>query len=281
MPKILRLSLAQTTSAKTHSENIEHLSHIVKDAARAGANMLALPEVVGMMNKDFEEARKSVTSATQDPFIRACQHHAKAHKMWIQTGSTPVAGSGNKFRNHATLIDPTGKVVASYDKMHLFDVFLEGRPPTGESERYIAGDRAVLVETPFGPFGMTICYDLRFPMLYRDLAQQGAVLTFAPSAFTVPTGKAHWEILLRARAIENGMWIVAAAQVGTHQDGRKTWGHSMVVSPWGEVVADLGGKEAGLVTVDIDLESPAKARRQIPSLRNEISYTFDRIDLTK
>ncbi len=277
MSQKLRLSIAQTTSAKNHATNIENLSRIVREAAEADAEMLALPEVVGLMNKNAEELRKSVTSPDKDPFILACQEQAKIYEIWIQAGSTPVKGPQTKFRNHATLISPSGTVVASYDKVHLFDVFLEGRKPTGETERYSPGDRAVLVETQFGSMGMTICYDLRFPKLYRELAQQGAILTFAPSAFTIPTGKAHWEVLLRARAIENGMWIVAAAQVGRHEDGRETWGHSMIVSPWGEVLADLGGKSPGIMTIDLDLEAPAKARRQIPSLRNERPYVIDRI----
>ncbi len=280
MSQNLRLSLAQTTSAKTHASNIENLSQIVKAAADADAEMLALPEVVGLMNKNTGELRQSITSPDQDPFILACQEQAKTYKIWIQAGSTPVKGPQTKFRNHATLISPSGTVVASYDKIHLFDVFLEGNKPTGESERYSPGNRAVLVETQFGPLGMTICYDLRFPMLYRELAQQGAVLTFAPSAFTVPTGKAHWELLLRARAVENGMWIVAAAQVGRHEDERKTWGHSMIVSPWGDVIVDMGGIKPGIVTVDLDLEAPAKARRQIPSLRNDRPYIMDRIKPT-
>ncbi len=276
MSRTLRLSLAQTTSAKTHAANIESLSKIARDAADAGAEMLALPEVAGLMNRNAEDLRQSVTYPKQDPFIRACQKQAKTYGIWIQAGSTPVKGSQTKFRNHATLISPTGKVVASYDKVHLFDVFLDGEKPTGESERYSPGDKAVLVETPFGSMGMTICYDLRFPILYRQLAQQGAILTFAPSAFTVPTGKAHWEVLLRARAIENGMWIIAAAQVGRHEDGRETWGHSMIVSPWGKVIADLGGTATSLMTVDLDLEAPAKARHQIPSLRNDRSFIINR-----
>ena len=277
MSQTLRLSLAQTTSAKTHAANIENLSKIVREAVDEGAEMLALPEVAGLMNRNAEDLRQSVKYSKQDPFIRACQNQAKTYGIWIQAGSTPVKGPQTKFRNHATLISPTGTVVATYDKVHLFDVFLEGKKPTGESERYSPGNRAVLVETPFGPLGMTICYDLRFPMLYRELAQQGAILTFAPSAFTVPTGKAHWEVLLRARAIENGMWIVAAAQVGRHEDGRETWGHSMIVSPWGDVIADLGGTATSIMTVDLDLEAPEKARRQIPSLRNDRSFVMNRI----
>ena len=277
MSQTLRLSLAQTTSAKTHAANIENLSKIVREAVDEGAEMLALPEVAGLMNRNAEDLRQSVTYSKQDPFIRACQTQAKTYGIWIQAGSTPVKGPQTKFRNHATLISPTGTVVATYDKVHLFDVFLEGKKPTGESERYSPGNRAVLVETPFGPLGMTICYDLRFPMLYRELAQQGAILTFAPSAFTVPTGKAHWEVLLRARAIENGMWIVAAAQVGRHEDGRETWGHSMIVSPWGEVIVDLGGTATSIMTVDLDLEAPEKARRQIPSLSNDRSFVMNRI----
>ena len=279
MSRNLRLSIAQTTSAKTHAANIKNLYKIVRVAADAGAEMLALPEVVGLMNSNAKDLWQNVTSPDQDPFIRACQDQAKTYGLWIQAGSTPVRGPQTTFRNHATLISSSGTIVATYDKIHLFDVFLDGKKPTGESDRYNPGDRAVLVETPFGPLGMSVCYDLRFPMLYRDLAQQGAILTFVPSAFTIATGKAHWEVLLRARAIENGMWIVAAAQVGRHEDGRETWGQSMIVSPWGDVNVDMGSKKPGILTVDLDLEAPAKARRQIPSLHNDRPYVMDLIKL--
>ena len=277
MLESFRMTIAQTNSTASHNTNIGLLEGIVTKAVADKSDMIALPEVVGLMDKNYVSKIKSVKEPVLDPFLMACKRLAHFHQIWIQAGSTPVTGPGNKLLNHATLINPFGKIVASYNKIHLFDVFLDGQLPIGESKFYTPGDKAVLVETPFGMMGMTICYDLRFPQLYRDLAKAGAVLCFVPSAFTVPTGKAHWEVLLRARAIENGMWIIAAAQVGQHEDGRETWGHSMVVSPWGEIILDLCGEKPETHTVDIDLRQVEVSRGQIPSLKNDRPYEISRI----
>ena len=241
-------------------------------AVTDGSQMLALPEAFGLMERNRKNALVQVVSVDQDPFILACQAHAAKHSLWIQAGSTPILGTNKKFLNHATMINPLGEIIASYDKLHLFDIFLTGKSPTGESERYDAGSEAIVVTTPFGRMGLTICYDLRFPHLYRDIAKADAKVAFVPSAFTVPTGKAHWEVLLRARAIENGIWIIAAAQVGAHADGRRTWGHSLIISPWGDIIADLGGEKTGTRTLDLDLQQSKAARNQIPSLSNERPY---------
>ena len=275
--KTLRLAMAQTTSSNRHEDNIEDVTRIAQAAASQNARLLALPEAVGLVNRDRDSAVTMVTAADSDPFLNVCRELAKQYNLWIQAGSTPVTGQGQRFRNHATLISPDGMIIATYDKIHLFDVFLDGKPPTGESQRYEPGEEAVLADTPWGPMALTVCYDIRFPHLYRQHAQEGAVLAFAPSAFSVPTGKAHWEALLRARAIENGFWIVAAAQVGKHLDGRDTYGHSLIVSPWGEVLCDLGGDEPGMAVLDLDMTLPASARRQIPSLKNERKFRFKRI----
>jgi len=216
-----------------------------------------------------------------DPFVAACRDAAARHGLWIHTGSTPVSGpdgpEGRRFLNHADLIAPTGEIAASYDKIHLFDIFLDGKPATGESRRYAPGARAVMAETPWGPLGMTICYDLRFPQLFRDYAMAGATMLFVPSAFTVPTGQAHWETLLRARAIENGAFVIAPAQVGLHDDGRATYGHSMIVNPWGSILAELDGETPGLTIISLELGEVTAARRQIPSLRHGRPYTFHHI----
>ena len=279
MGKKFRITIAQTTSTASHHGNIALLQDIVTKAVSDQTDMLALPEVVGLMNKNYVSTLKSVKDASLDPFLKACRTLAREHQIWIQAGSTPVKGPQGKLLNHATLINPAGKVVASYNKLHLFDVFLDGKSPTGESKRYTPGNKAVLVETPFGAMGMTICYDLRFPQLYRDLAKSGALLCFVPSAFTIITGKAHWKVLLRARAIENGVWIIAAAQVGKHDDGRETWGHSMVISPWGDVIIELGGEKPEIKTVEIDLREVETVRKQIPSLENENHYQISKIGL--
>ena len=278
MTDTLRISMVQMTSHNTHAENIKTLRSAAQKARDDGAQMLALPEVAGLMDRDKNHAGPQITAAEHDPFIKACRDEAARQSIWIHTGSTPVDGPDGRYLNHCDLITPAGEIVASYDKIHLFDAHLEGRKPIGESSRYAPGTRAVVVDTDFGPLGLSICYDLRFPKLFQDYAMAGATVMFVPSAFTVPTGRAHWEVLLRARAIENGTYIVAAAQVGDHADGRTTWGHSIIISPWGEILADLGGDKPGQVTIDLDLRAVASARQQIPNLRNARPYEMVRID---
>ena len=269
----LRLCLAQMTSARSHAANIAWVTEAARHAAGDGCALLALPEAAGLMDRG---GGRALGAEADDPFIAGCRALAERHGLWIQTGSTPVLGADGRLLNHGNLIDPTGAIRARYDKIHLFDVFLEGRPPTGESERYAPGKEAVLVDTPWGPWGMTICYDLRFPQLFRAYALAGATVIFVPSAFTVPTGQAHWEVLLRARAIENGVWIVAAAQVGRHEDGRETWGHALVATPWGELAADLGSGP-GLAVVDLDLAAVTRARAQIPSLKHDCHFSLRQV----
>ncbi|MEM1430862.1 MAG: carbon-nitrogen hydrolase family protein [Pseudomonadota bacterium] len=274
MTDTLRVSMVQTTSHNTHAANVESLRAAAQRATAEGAAMLALPEAAGLMDRDRDHARAQITAEGDDPYIAACREEAARRGIWIHNGSTPVKAPDGRYLNHTVLIDPTGEVVARYDKIHLFDVFLDGRSPTGESNRYAPGQAAVTVGSPFGRLGLSICYDLRFPHLYRDYALAGATILFIPSAFTVPTGRAHWEVLLRARAIENGAYVIAAAQVGQHADGRVTWGHSLIVSPWGDVLADLGGDAPGQITMDLPLAAAEAARRQIPNLVNARPYTL-------
>lgn len=265
MTATLRVALAQMCSADTHAANIATVTALAAEAAADGAELLALPEVAGLMTRDPERARAQVVEAGADPFIAACRDLARRHGLWIHTGSTPVLAPDGRFFNHATLIDATGGVVAEYDKIHLFDVALEGQAPIGESKRFAPGTRAVMADTPWGGFGLSICYDLRFPYLYRRYAQAGAVLMFIPSAFTVPTGRAHWDVLLRARAIETGAFVLAAAQSGSHADGRVTYGHALAVGPWGEVLADMGTDAPAIRILDLDLAAVSRARAQIPA----------------
>jgi predicted amidohydrolase len=262
---VLRVALAQMCSADTHAANIATVSDLAAQAAREGAQMLALPEVAGLMNRNPETSARQVVAAGEDPFIADCREIAARHGIWVHTGSTPVLGADGRFLNHSTLIDAAGRIVADYDKIHLFDVTLEGQAPIGESKRFAPGMRAVVAETPWGPMGLSICYDLRFAYLYRAYAQAGAVVMFIPSAFTVPTGRAHWEVLLRARAIETGAFVLAAAQAGHHADGRQTYGHALAVDPWGAVLADLGDAVPAIRVIDLDLGAVARARAQIPA----------------
>lgn len=278
MRTILRVSVAQLTSSNRHDANIELMKAAAVAASKDGADLLALPEVSGLMNQDGADARRHVTWPGEDPYIAACSVQAAEQGIWIHLGSTPVRMSDRRYLNHSVLLDDHGKTRATYDKIHLFDICLDGQDPTGESRRYEGGGEAVLVDTPWGPWGLSVCYDLRFPYLYRDYCLNGAMVVFVPSAFTVPTGYAHWEVLLRARAIENGVWVIAPAQVGRHADGRTTYGHSVVIDPWGKVDLDLGGDRPAQATVDIDLKKVAWARSQIPSLRNGRTYSLRRIE---
>jgi predicted amidohydrolase len=263
----LRAALAQMRSADTHGENIATVTELAEKAADQGAELLCLPEVAGLMNRNAEVARTQVVTAEDDPFIAACRDLATRHGIWIHTGSTPVLAPDRRFLNHSTVIDAEGTIRASYDKVHLFDVQIDGQPPIGESKRFAPGGALTLLDTPWGPWGLTICYDLRFPHVYRRYGQEGAALIFIPSAFTVPTGRAHWEVLIRARAIESGAFVLASAQSGHHADGRETWGHALAVDPWGTVLADLGRDAPALRVIELDLARVAAARRQIPALQ--------------
>jgi deaminated glutathione amidase len=262
----LRAALAQMRSADTHGENIATVTDLAARAAGQGAELLCLPEVAGLMNRNAEVARTQVVAAERDPYIAACRELAAKNGLWIHIGSTPVLGPDGRFLNHSAVIDATGTIRAEYDKVHLFDVAIEGQAPIGESKRFAPGEAAVMLDTPWGPFGLSICYDLRFPYFYRRYGQEGATVIFIPSAFTVPTGRAHWEVLIRARAIETGAFVLAAAQAGEHADGRETWGHALAVDPWGTVLADLGRDAPGLSVIDLDLAMVEAARRQIPAL---------------
>ncbi|MEM9319375.1 MAG: carbon-nitrogen hydrolase family protein [Pseudomonadota bacterium] len=275
----VKIAIGQMNSADRHAPNVAAMEGFAAEAAAAGAKMLCLPEVAGLMNRNAAEAKTMVGPAANDPYIAAAQRAAQRHAIWLHAGSTPVSGPGEKFLNHSVLIAPDGRIAAEYDKIHLFDVALQGARPIGESKRFDAGNSAPVVATEFGPLGLTICYDLRFPGLYRALAQAGAEILFVPSAFTVPTGAAHWEVLLRARAIECGAFVIAAAQVGQHADGRHTWGHSLVIDPWGKVLLDLGGTAPGLGVVEIDSSAVVQARSQIPSLEHDRNYHIERIEL--
>ena len=270
----LDVTLVQMCSTDNHQGNIEAVKRIVQKSGNS--DLIALPEASGMMNKNYSEARKSITTVENDPFVKACQILARETGKWIHIGSTPVR-EGNKYYNCSILLTQQGKILATYNKIHLFDVFLEGKKAIGESQRYTAGNTAILVDTPWGSWGLSICYDLRFPGIYREYCQKGALIIFIPSAFTVPTGRAHWEVLLRARAIENGAWVIAAAQVGDHDDGRTTFGHSMIINPWGEVIADLDGKEPCQANYSLDLALVDSSRNQIPSLFSGKDYAFKHV----
>ena len=272
----LRLALGQMCSSDTHAANIATVDDLAAKAAGQGADMLALPEVAGLMNRDAAVAKTQVVPPDQDPYLAACAEIAARHRLWIHAGSTPVLAPDGRFLNRSAVFDPDGAQRARYDKIHLFDVALDGQAPIGESKRFAPGTRAVILPTPWGDWGLTICYDLRFPQLYRHYAQRKATVLFVPSAFTVTTGRAHWQVLLRARAIETGAFVIAAAQAGRHADGRETWGHGMVVDPWGQVLCDMGRDAPKVDILDLDLGAVDRARRQIPACARD--YPFDPAD---
>ena len=263
-----RIALFQSNSGIDPATNARALVDAIEQAAAGGAEMLFTPEMSGLLDRDAARAAKVMRSEEEDQVLAACREAAARHRIWLHIGSLGVMSGGGKVANRAFVIDREGKIRATYDKIHLFDVDL----PTGESWRestvYAAGKGVVVVSgTPVGKLGLTICYDLRFPGLFARLAESDADVIAVPAAFTVPTGKAHWHVLLRARAIEAGLFVVAAAQVGHHEDGRDTFGHSLVVDPWGDVLLDLQ-EENGVGFAEIDLKRISDVRSRIPALNH-------------
>ena len=263
-----RIALFQSTSGIDPSANARNLVDAIEQASAGGAEMLFTPEMTGLLDRDSGRAAKVIREADDDQVLGAAREAAARHKIWVHVGSLAVLSDNGKVANRSFVIDREGVIRGTYDKIHLFDVDL----PTGESWResntYSPGAGATLVNgTPVGKLGLTICYDLRFPGLFARLAESDADVIAVPAAFTVPTGKAHWHILLRARAIEAGLFVVAAAQVGHHEDGRTTFGHSLVIDPWGEVLLDMG-EEKGIGFADIDLKRISDVRSRIPALNH-------------
>ncbi|MFO1239776.1 MAG: carbon-nitrogen hydrolase family protein [Sphingomonadaceae bacterium] len=260
----MRIALAQMQSGIDPQANAVGLVQAIASAAKGGAAMVFTPEMSGLLDRNRARASAHIMSEELDIVLAAVRKAAAESGIWVSLGSLALkGGSDGRLINRSFLIDETGSVRARYDKIHLFDVDL----PTGESWResaaYAPGEEAVVVDTPVGRLGLSICYDLRFPALYAALSEAGATILSIPAAFTVPTGKAHWHTLMRARAIENATWVVSAAQVGTHEDGRSTFGHSLVVDPWGEIVLDMG-EQPGVAFADLDPARCNEVRAQIP-----------------
>ena len=263
-----KIALFQSTTGIEPEANAKALVDAIDRASAGAAEVLFTPEMSGLLDRDSARAAKSLRREENDPTLAAIRDAAKRNHLWVSIGSLAVLNEDGKIANRSYVIDREGQIRARYDKIHLFDVDL----PTGESWResntYSPGQGVVLVNgTPVGKLGLTICYDLRFPGLFARLAESDADVISVPAAFTVPTGKAHWHILLRARAIEAGLFVVAAAQVGRHEDGRQTFGHSLVVDPWGEVLLDMGD-QPGVGFADIDLKRISDVRSRIPALNH-------------
>jgi predicted amidohydrolase len=264
----IRVALFQAQSGVDPAANAARLAEVVRDAAAGGAAMLFTPELSGMLDRDRERALAKAQREEDDVVLAAVREAAQAAGIWVHLGSLALLGEGGKLVNRGFVIDSDGEIRARYDKIHLFDVDL----PTGESWResamYDAGREAMVVrDTPVGTLGLTICYDLRFPALFERLSEAGADVIALPAAFTVPTGEAHWQVLLRARAIESEVYVVAAAQAGHHEDGRETHGHSLVADPWGKVIVEMA-REPGLAFAEVDPARTADVRARIPVLRH-------------
>ena len=270
----LKVAVAQMCSGTEPGPNLDALDALVAQAAEGGAAYVLTPE----MSVVFAENRDNLR-AVAEPFagnsaVARLSDMARRHAIHLHLGSMPIALPDGHFANRSLLFSPDGTLAASYDKIHLFDAEPEGDKAYRESATYAGGGEAVVTDAPRFRLGMSICYDVRFPALYRALAEAGAEVVSVPAAFTVPTGKAHWEILLRARAIETGCFVLAAAQGGAHQNGRSTWGHSMVVSPWGEVLAEKADDTPGVIFAELDLDRVARARRQVPALANARGFAL-------
>ena len=268
-----RAALVQTRTPATHEAALAHVAPLVREAAAGGAQLIITPEGTNVLQKDRATLLPALKAPEDDLVVQGLRDLAKELGVWLSIGSALVLREDGQAANRQMLIGPDGAVVATYDKLHMFDVDLPTGETARESEVYTPGDRAVAAATPFGPLGLTICYDMRFPAVYRALATAGVKVITVPAAFTRPTGEAHWEILLRARAIETGSFILAAAQGGFHEDGRGTWGHSIAIGPWGEILGQLDHDEPGVLLVDIDPALADKARAAIPALKNARAFT--------
>ena len=272
MSDVFTAACVQNTAERDVAPTMATLSDLIRRARDAGGDLIMTPEVCAMLEPRRKLAATKVELEESNAALAMFKDLAKETGAWILVGSMAVKLSdGDRFANRSFLVTPEGDVTAKYDKIHMFDVDVAEGESYRESRGYRPGDHATLAATPWGALGMTVCYDMRFPYLYRELAKAGADFLAAPSAFTVPTGRAHWHVLLRARAIENGCFMFAPAQVGEHAEGRKSYGHSLIVDPWGEVLAD-GGEEVGFVTAEIDVSKVAEARAKVPSLFNDREY---------
>ncbi|KRA83252.1 carbon-nitrogen hydrolase family protein [Altererythrobacter sp. Root672] len=263
-----RIAILQMTSGIDPDENAATLVQAVTEAAQGGAAMLFTPEMSGLLDRDRERAGPHIVSEQENPVLAAVRSAAAAHGIWVALGSLAILREDRRWANRSFLLGPDGEVVAQYDKIHMFDVELASGETWRESAAYAPGETVVSAETPVGKLGLAICYDVRFPALFEALGQLRCDVIAVPAAFTVPTGKAHWHLLQRARAVEASAYIVAAAQVGEHADGRRTYGHSLVIDPWGEIALDMGGDAPGIGFAEIDPKRIKEVRQQLPSLAN-------------
>jgi predicted amidohydrolase len=271
-----KAALVQMRSSREMAVNLTDAAKLIRQAASQGAGFISTPEMTNIFEPDRERLKAVVMSEADDPSVQGFSELAAKLEIWLHVGSMALKGADGKLVNRTLLFSPKGEIVARYDKIHLFDVDLPNGDKYRESETYTAGSEAVKVELPFCTLGLSICYDVRHPVLYHALAKAGADVLVVPAAFTVPTGKAHWHVLLRARAIETGSFVIAAAQGGTHDSGRETFGHSKVVNPWGQVIAEAGTDPEYLL-FEIDPAESAAARARIPALLHAREFSLSEV----
>jgi len=272
----MKVACIQINSGNDMKDNLKKTSMLCKQAAKSGAKFILTPENVALMAADGHDLHEKSYSEQKHPALAFFCKLAKEIECWILVGSIAVKSEkdNDKLHNRSFLINDMGKVVEHYDKIHLYDVEVQGGERHNESNNFLHGSFLKMAETPWGKLGMTVCYDVRFPHIYRALAKHGADFIAVPSAFTKFTGQAHWETLLRARAIENGCYILAPAQTGSHPAGRKTHGHSMIIDPWGEILAKAG-EEEGFIIAEIDKNNVHKTRASLPSLQHDRDFTHN------
>ncbi len=268
----VRVACIQTNSGPDPDRNSVEVGEMIRQAAADGAELVTTPEIVGMFEPDRTRALAAARPEESHQVLARFREIAAEEGIWLLIGSLSISIGDDMLSNRSFLVAPDGHIVARYSKIHMFDVQVGDGATYRESRTYRPGEKAVLAATPWGMVGMTICYDVRFPALYRGLAQAGAGMIFVPAAFTRVTGEAHWHVLQRARAIENGCFIIAPAQTGTHAGNRRTYGHSLIVAPWGEILAD-GGTETGITMADCDLDAVDTARARVPSLTHDRPYS--------
>jgi predicted amidohydrolase len=270
-----RAGLVQMCSGRDVERNLADTGQLIREAVGQGAQYVQTPEITTLMEMERARLFAAVRPEEGNPAVARFAALAQELSIWLHVGSMAVLVGNGKIANRSLLFSPQGAVAARFDKLHMFDVELPGGESYRESRNYQAGSAGVIADLPWGSLGLTVCYDLRFPHLYRALANAGADFLAIPSAFTRQTGEAHWHVLIRARAIENGCFVFAAAQAGRHESGRETYGHSLIVSPWGDVIAEADS-QLGVIVAEIRPEEVEKARRRIPSLRHDRPFEISR-----
>jgi predicted amidohydrolase len=275
---VFKAAAIQMRSGVDTGRNTRDFEAMVRDAAGQGARYVQSPEMTGALVRDKEARRAAFTGEDRDILVARASDLAAELGIFLHVGSTAILRDDGKLANRAFLFGPDGARIASYDKIHMFDVDLDNGESWRESSAYEPGKESVVADLPIALVGCAVCYDLRFPQLFRSQALAGAEVLTVPAAFTRQTGEAHWHVLIRARAIETGAWVIAAAQGGLHEDGRETYGHSMIVDPWGRIVAEADHDEPGVIVAEIDTRASAAARKKIPNLKNAREFDVRFVD---